>query len=254
MERDRYLRQRILPEIGEKGQERLAQAKVLIAGCGALGTNLADLIARAGVGRITVVDPDRVELSNLQRQALMREADLGRPKAEVVAEALAAINSSSEVNYKISKIEARNVERLIERCDLVLDGFDNLGARYLLNDACVKHNIPWIFATVAATYGMTMPVLPREGPCLRCLFPDLVPDEVVLTARNVGIINTIPRAIAAIETTQALKVLVGSPECPAKLITYDTWWNTFSAQEIHKAEHCPCCSEGRYEFLEARSC
>ena len=151
MERDRYLRQRILPEIGEKGQERLAQAKVLIAGCGALGTNLADLIARAGVGRITVVDPDRVELSNLQRQALMREADLGRPKAEVVAEALAAINSSSEVNYKISRIEARNVERLIERCDLVLDGFDNLGARYLLNDACVKHNIPWIFATVAAT-------------------------------------------------------------------------------------------------------
>jgi len=251
---DRYLRQRILPEIGEEGQQRLAQARVLIAGCGALGTNLADLIARAGVGRITVVDPDSVELSNLQRQALMREADLGRPKAQVVAEAVAAINSGSEVNYEITRIEAHNVERLIEGCHLVLDGLDNLGARYLLNDTCVKHDIPWIFATVAATYGMTMPILPREGPCLRCLLPNPVPDEIVLTARNAGIINTIPRAIATIETTQAFKILLGSPECPVKLITYDTWWNTFSAQEIHKAEHCPCCSEGHYEFLEARGC
>lgn len=249
MTSDRYLRQRILPEIGEKGQQRLAQARVLIAGCGALGTNLADLIARAGVGRMTVVDHDRVELSNLQRQALMGESDLGRPKAQAVAEALAAINSESEVSYEVTKIEAHNVEQLIEGYHLVLDGFDNLEARYLLNDTCVKHDIPWIFATVAATYGMTMPILPKKGPCLRCLFPNPVPDEIVLTARNAGIINTIPRAITSIETTQALKILLGSPEFPVKLITYDIWRNTFSAQEIHKAKHCPCCSEERYEFL-----
>ncbi len=250
MTSDRYLRQRILPEIGEKGQQRLAQARVLIAGCGALGTNLADLIVRAGVGRMTVVDHDRVELSNLQRQALMGEADLGRPKAQAVAEALAAINSESEVSYEVTKIEAHNVEQLIEGYHLVLDGFDNLKARYLLNDTCIKHDIPWIFATVTATYGMTMPILPKKGPCLRCLFPSPVPDEIVLTARNAGIINTIPRAIATIETTQALKILLGSPESPVKLITYDIWRNTFSAQEIHKAKHCPCCSEGRYEFLD----
>ncbi|MCK4245610.1 ThiF family adenylyltransferase, partial [Candidatus Bipolaricaulota bacterium] len=103
MTSDRYLRQRILPEIGEEGQQRLAQARVLIAGCGALGTNLADLIARAGVGQITVVDHDRVELGNLQRQALMGEADLGRPKAQAVAKALTAINSESEVSYEVTK-------------------------------------------------------------------------------------------------------------------------------------------------------
>jgi len=239
MTSDRYLRQRILPEIGDEGQQRLARARVLIAGCGALGTNLADLIARAGIGHITVVDHDRVELSNLQRQALM-----------AVAEALMAINSESEVSYEVTKIEAHNVEQLIEGYHLVLDGFDNLKARYLLNDTCVKHDIPWIFGTVAATYGMTMPILPNKGPCLRCLFPSPVPDEIVLTARNAGIINTIPRAIATIETTQALKILLGSPECPVKLITYDIWRNTFSAQKIHKAKHCPCCSEGRYEFLD----
>jgi adenylyltransferase/sulfurtransferase len=247
---DRYIRQLILPEIGEEGQQRLFRARILVAGCGALGTNIAELLTRAGVGRITLVDHDRVELSNLQRQAMMTEADLGQPKARAVAEALVAINPESQVNYEVVRIEPHNMERLIEGHHLVLDGLDNLASRYLLNDACVKHGIPWIFATVAATYGMTMPILPGKGPCLRCLFPTPAPEEDVLTATNAGIINTIPRAIAAMQTTQALKILVGSPLHPVRLISYDAWWSNFSAQEIHRDGHCPCCGEGHYEFLE----
>ncbi len=247
---DRYLCQRILSEIGEKGQRRLAEASVLVAGCGALGSNSAETIARAGIGRITLVDHDRVELSNLQRQVLMTEDDVGRPKAKVVAELLGKINSQIEIGYEITRVDEENVERLVRNVDLVLDGFDNLPSRYLLNDACVKHAIPWVFATVAGTYGITMSILPGQGPCLRCLLPNPAPEEVVLTARNAGLINTIARAIAAIQTTQAMRILLGSPDYPVKLVTYDIWQASFSAQEILRNEDCLCCCKGRYEFLE----
>ena len=248
-EQDRYDRQRILPEIGEEGQRRLEKATVLVAGCGALGTNSAEILARAGIGRIALVDHDRVDLSNLQRQTLMAEADVGRPKASAVAEALAKINSQSDVTHEVSRVEADNVERLIEGVDLVLDGFDNLPSRYLLNDACVKHGIAWVFAAVAGTYGMTMPILPGKGPCLRCLFPNPAPEEVVLTAGNAGILNTLPRAIVAMQTTQAFKILLDALDAPAELVTIDIWQNVFNAQGISRNETCPCCGERRYEFL-----
>ena len=249
-EEDRYLRQRVLPEIGEEGQRRLAQAKILVVGCGALGTNIAEVLARAGIGRITLVDHDLVELSNLQRQVLMTEADVGERKARAVAEALAKVNSQIEVTHEVARVEANNVERLIDNVDLVLDGFDNLPSRYLLNDACVKHGIAWVFAAVAGTYGMTMPILPGKGPCLRCLFPRPAPEEVVLTAGNAGILNTLPRAIAAIQTTQALKILLDSLDASVELITVDIWQGVFGVQQIPRNEKCPCCGEGRYEFLE----
>ncbi len=248
---DRYIRQLILPEIGEEGQRRLSRARALVAGCGALGTNIAELLIRAGVGEITLVDHDRVELSNLQRQAMMTEADVGQPKAEAVGRALLAVNSESQVNYKVIRIDANNVEPLIEGNHVVLDGLDNLASRYLLNDACVKHGIPWIFATVAASYGMMMPILPGRGPCLRCLFPTPAPEKAVLTSANAGIINTIPRAIASMQATQALKILIDSPLLPVSLINYDAWWSSFSTEQIYRNEQCPCCGEGRYEFLEA---
>lgn len=247
---DRYIRQQILPEIGEKGQKRLSRSRALVAGCGALGTNIAELLLRAGVGEITLVDHDTVELSNLHRQAMMTETDVGQPKARAVSRALLAVNSESQVNYKVVRIDANNVESLIKGTHVVLDGFDNLASRYLLNDACVKHGIPWIFATVAATYGMTMPILPGKGPCLRCIFPTPPPEENVLTAVSVGVINTIPRAIASMQTTQALRILVGSPLLPVRLVTYDAWWSDFAAEEVHRNEHCPCCGEEHYEFLQ----
>lgn len=253
MAEERYIRQIALPEFGETGQRRLRAARVLIAGCGALGTNSAETLARAGVGSILLVDFDRVERSNLQRQVLMREEDVGQPKAQAVAAALKGINSDIEVSYENTKITPKNVERLIADVDLVIDGFDNLPSRYLLNDACVKHRTPWIFATVAGTFGMTMPIIPTQGPCLRCLFPDPAPDEFVLTAGNTGLINTIPRAIVALQTTQAMKILLGSFELPAKLTTYDIWQETFSAQEILRNENCPCCGKEQFVFLKGET-
>ena len=250
MAKDRYVRQISLPEFGKAGQRRLREARVLIAGCGALGTNSAEILTRAGVGRILLVDFDRVERSNLQRQVLMREEDVGQPKAQAVAKTLKGINSDIEVSYENIRITPTNVERLISDVDLVMDGFDNLPSRYLLNDACVKNQIPWIFATVAGTFGMTMPIIPVQGPCLRCLFPEPAPEEFVLTAGNTGLINTIPRAIVALQSTQAMKILLGSFEFPAKLTTYDIWQETFSTQEILRNENCPCCGKEQFVFLE----
>jgi adenylyltransferase/sulfurtransferase len=226
---------------------------VLVAGCGALGTNLAEVLARAGVGRLVLVDNDTFELCNLQRQALLTEADIGLPKARVVAQALTQVNSTVDVSYEVVRIDAKNVEGLVADVDLVLDGFDNLPSRYLLNDACVKHGIPWVFAAVAGTYGITMPILPRKGPCLRCLFPFPAPDEVVLTAQNAGVINTLPRAIAAVEGTQGIKILLGKEEASIHLITYDIWRDDFAVQTIVRNENCPCCGKGCYAFLEPTS-
>ncbi len=251
-EGDRYVRQRTLPEIGEEGQRRLAGASVLVAGCGALGTNAAETLARAGVGRVRLVDSDTVELNNLQRQVLLEEADVGRPKASAVAEALRRINSTIEVTYDVERVERGNVERFLAGVDLVLDGFDNLPSRYLLNDACVKHGVPWVFAAVAATYGMTMPILPGVGPCLRCLFLTPAPEERVLTAGNAGLLNTVPRAIVATQVTQGIRVLLGAADPVIKLVTYDLWDGTFIAQPVPRSPSCPCCGEGRYEFLEEK--
>ena len=250
---DRYLRQTTLPEIGDPGQERLRASTVLIAGCGALGSNSAEIIARAGIGRIVLVDSDRVEMGNLQRQGLLDEADIGEPKAEAVARALRKINSDIEIDFKVERIGAGNIERLLDGVDLVLDGFDNMPSRYLLNDACVKHDVPWVFAAVAGTFGMTMPIVPHETACLRCLSPDPTPDEFVLTAGNSGLINSIPRAIVSLQTTLALKILLHVLEPPAHLTTYDIWRNQFTTLDVERTDHCPCCGRAQYPFLEGIS-
>ncbi len=249
MEEERYIRQIALPQVGEEGQRRLKAASVLIAGCGALGSNSAETLARAGIGKILLVDSDLIDLANLQRQVLMYTADIGRPKASAIAEALRRINPGIKIADEVVRITAGNVERLIADIDLVLDGFDNLESRYILNDACVKNAVPWIFATVAGTFGMTMPILPGEGPCLRCLFPEPAPEEAVLTAGTSGLINTIPRAIVALQTTQAMKIILRSFPPPVRLTTYDVWQEVLSAQEIPRNPGCPCCGERHYAFL-----
>jgi len=248
-ENDRYLRQRRLPQIGSIGQERLRSSTVLVAGCGALGSNSAEIIARAGVGRIILVDSDTLELGNLQRQGLVNEGDIGDFKAQCVAKALQRINSEIDIDFVVSRITPKNIEQLLDGVDLVLDGFDNMPSRYLLNDACVKHNVPWVFAAVAGTFGMTMPIIPGKTACLRCLSPEPVPDEYVLTAGNAGLINTIPRAIAALQTTFALKILIRTSDVTSTLTTYDIWQNQFTSLEVERSDQCPCCAQSEYSFL-----
>ena len=249
MHDDRYSRQRLLPQVGAEGQRRLDETTVLVAGCGALGSNLAETLVRAGVGGIVLVDDDRFELSNLQRQALLTEADVGAPKARAVAEALLRIRATLNVRYEIARLTSGNVERFLTGIDLVFDGFDNLQARYLLNDACIKHAIPWVFAAVAGTYGMVLSVVPQRGPCLRCLFPTPAPEEVVLTAQNAGLLASVPRAITAIQATEGMKILLQGREDPGALITYDIWSDQFGAESIVRNEDCPCCGRGTYAFL-----
>ncbi len=250
---NRYLRQIELPEIGADGQLRLQQAHVLVAGCGALGSNGAEAIVRTGVGKVTLVDSDTLELGNLQRQALLTEGDVGKPKAQALAQALAQVNSEIDVQYEVARVSATNIERLVSRVDLVLDGFDNLPARYLLNDACVKHGVAWVFAAVAGTFGMMMPIIPGKTACLRCLSPDPAPDRFVLTAGNAGLVNTIPRAIVANQVTNALRILIGAVEPPTELVTYDIWHGQFNSIPIERNPACPACARKEFAFLNQGS-
>ncbi len=246
---ERYERQIALPEIGAAGQARLRESRVLIVGCGAIGSNVAEPLARAGIGGITLVDYDIIELSNLQRQGLVTERDVGRLKAEVLAERLAEVNSEVKVDYQVLRVDPGGIEGLVKGVDIVFDGSDNYPTRYLVNDACVKHGVPWVFAAVAGTYGEVMPVIPERGACLRCLMPEPPPDAAVLTAGTSGLLNAVPRAIAAIAVAEGIKILLGAIELPTRLVTLDLWQGRFAAQTIPRNDGCPCCGEGKFEFL-----
>jgi adenylyltransferase/sulfurtransferase len=174
-ELERYARQLILAEIGEEGQRRLLSSTAIVVGCGALGTNIASSLVRAGVGLVRIVDRDFVELNNLQRQVLFDEDDVDRglPKAIAAAEKLRRVNSQVQVEPVVTDVNPDNVEQIVGDADVVLDGTDNFETRLLLNDACVKLGIPWIYGGVVATYGMTMAIVPHQTPCFRCILNEL---------------------------------------------------------------------------------
>lgn len=250
---DRYARQILFPPIGEEGQERLLSSSVLIVGCGAIGSHLANLMARGGVGRLTIVDRDDLELSNLQRQILFDQTDLeeGLPKAVAAARKLRQINPEIQIQEVVADLNPDNVEELLESADLVLDGTDNFYTRYLLNDAAVKHGIPWIYGGAVSSYGMTMTVVPRETACLRCLFPNAPPPGEAPTCDTVGILPGVPAAVAAIQATEAVKQLVGSGPPNPGLIHLDLWDHEFRVIHASRQEACPVCVQGRYEYLDS---
>src|SRR4051794_1337001 len=170
----RYSRQLLFSGIGAKGQRRLAIARVAIVGCGATGSAVASLLARAGVGTIRIIDRDYVEPSNLQRQTLFDESDAAEslPKAIAAAKKIAAFNSEIVVEPKVADVTPENVEELLEGVDLLLDGTDNFETRYLLNDFAVKTSLPWIYTAAVASYAVTLNIIPGETACLACIFPD----------------------------------------------------------------------------------
>ena len=174
---ERYSRQILFNGIGRDGQEKLLNSRVLLVGCGALGASHAEMLSRAGVGRLRIVDRDFVEYTNLQRQTLFKESDAAErlPKAAAAKTRIAEINSEIDVEEVIADVNNSNVESLIDGCDLVLDGTDNFQVRYLLNDACVKHGQTWIYGAAVSSYGTTMTIIPGETPCLRCIFEE-IPD------------------------------------------------------------------------------
>jgi len=246
----RYARQLVLDEIGPEGQRRLAAGSVLVAGCGALGGNQAQLLVRAGVGRVRIVDRDVPEPSNLPRQVLFDEDDVaaGRPKAEVAAERLRRVNRAAAIEERVVAIGAGNAEELIADVELVLDATDNFPTRYILNDACVKHGVPWIYGGIVGTSGMCLVVLPGRGPCLRCLFPDPPAGPGLPTPATEGILNTVPALIAAVQVTEAIKLLCGEPPA-TDLLLVDAWQRTFRSVPVERDPACPCCGRDRFDFL-----
>lgn len=253
---DRYHRQQLLPMIGAAGQSRLARARVVVLGCGALGTVAVELLARAGVGWIRLIDRDVVELTNLQRQTLYDERDAAEGRAKVVAAAqhLRAINSTIAIEPIVSDVTPRNVERLCldPRPCVVLDGTDNAETRYLLNDACVKHGVPWVYGAAVGTDGRAMTVRPGIGPCLRCLFPEPPPEGTLPTCDTVGVLGPLTMTVASIQVTMALRVMLGAGPGDDLLLSVDGW--TLRSRSISlqgaRRHDCACCVSGRFEHLE----
>jgi len=228
---------------------------VVVIGCGGLGTGLVNLLARSGVGRITVVDRDVVELSNLQRQTLFEEADAqaGTPKAVAAAEACARINSEVNVVAVVTDVTSANVEELVSGADLVLDATDNLQTRYLLNDACVKLGIPWIYGGAVGSTGMSLTVIPGETACLRCLSPAMPASGTTDTCATVGVLASAVVIVSAFQWTEAIKLLTGDRDHLNRTMVYlDVWANDFQQGEpLTPAPDCPCCGQRRFDFLAA---
>src|SRR5580698_7583842 len=226
---ERYSRQILFRGIGAEGQRKLAAARVAIVGCGATGSALAGLLARAGVGTIRIIDRDYVEPSNLQRQSLFDENDATEslPKAIAAAHKIAAFNSQIVVEPKVADLIPANVEALLEGMDLILDGTDNFETRYLINDYAVDHSLPWIYSAAVGSYAVTLNVIPGQTACLACIFPDS-PRGMVDTCETSGILNSAVNLVASIAATEALKFLIGgasAPDLRRTLLSSDVWTN-----------------------------
>ena len=249
---DRYSRQVLFRGIGLEGQRKLASARVAIVGCGATGSALAGLLARAGVGTLRIIDRDYVEPSNLQRQFLFDEKDASEslPKAIAAARKIAAFNSAILVESKVDDLIPANIQVLLEGMNLILDGTDNFETRYLINDYAVDRSLPWIYSAAVASYAVTLNVLPAETACLACMFPD-PPRGMVETCETSGILNSTVNLVASIAATEALKMLVGGPNAdPLRrtLLSFDLWTN--DRAEISAAKpRSGCRACGQRDFI-----
>ena len=244
----RYDKHIKIGHIGPEGQRAVSSKKVVVIGCGALGTNIANLLVRGGVGEILLVDRDIVELSNLHRQVLYSEKDIGNPKAEIAAVKLKEVNSEIKVNYLIKDVMSSNISEVVKGYDLIMDGTDNIPVRLLINDYSIKAGVPWIYGGVLGTGGMVMSIT-GEGPCLRCLIPELPAQGDVLTCETMGVLNTVPALTASVQVTEAFKVLMGK-EPMRGLLQFDVWTNDFSVHEFKKDPLCLCCGGKEFSYLD----
>ncbi|MTV47549.1 thiazole biosynthesis adenylyltransferase ThiF [Heliobacillus mobilis] len=254
---ERYLKQIRFSGVGEEGQRRLLSSKVLIAGMGALGTHLANALARAGVGHLLLADRDYVEKSNLQRQVLYDEDDVERtmPKAIAAKKKLQSINSEINIEAVVTDLGWSNLEPLLEGVDLVVDGSDNFDLRFLLNDACVRSAIPWIYGGVTGAHGMAMVVLPEQGPCLRCLMPNPPAPGTIPTCDTAGILGPAIQMVTAFQSVEALKVLTDRVEDLSRgLFSVDLWANRYDLIDLSEARRtdCPTCRRREFPFLEGK--
>jgi molybdopterin/thiamine biosynthesis adenylyltransferase len=270
----RYHRQMLLPGFGAAGQRRLLDATVVILGCGALGSVAADMLARAGVGHLVIIDRDVVELTNLQRQVLFDERDVveGMPKAVAAQRKLAAVNSGVRVSAVVDDINHGNIERYAGGADLLLDGLDNIETRYLANDLAVKRGLPYLYGAAVGTTGMAFPVLPHTGSgapwetgaggslagaCLRCLLPEPPVPGTMPTCDTVGVISSAVAIVANFQVAETLKLLTGNyARVSRSLLSLDLWANELlqlDVSGVYAQGDCPCCKQRRFEYLEGKA-
>ena len=278
----RYARQVRFPPLGEEGQRRLAGSRALLCGCGALGSAIANILVRAGVGALRIVDRDFVELSNLQRQTLFDEADAeaGLPKAVAAAEKLRRINSTVTIEPVVADIDPTNIEAFCDRIDVILDGTDNFETRFLINDAAVKLGLPWVYGGCVGAEGQTMTILPGETACLRCLMPECPAPGSTPTCDVAGILGPIVGLIASIEAGEAIKILSGNRAAISRNLTVvDLWPDTkprpvvapdgaatgrgfvadvppmfrqIDVRMLREQVDCPACKHGEFPWLSGR--
>ena len=249
---ERYSRQILFRGIGEEGQRKLLSARVAIVGCGATGSALAGLLARAGIGLLRIIDRDYVEASNLQRQSLFDETDAAEsiPKPVAAARKIARFNSQIAVEAKVEDLVPSNISSLLEGIDLILDGTDNFETRYLINDYAVERSMPWIYSAAVGSYAVTLNVVPGTTACLACMFPDS-PRGMVETCETSGILNSAVNLIASIAATEALKFVVHGATAPnlrRTLLSFDLWSNEHA--EISAAQpraDCRACRQ--HDFI-----
>jgi molybdopterin/thiamine biosynthesis adenylyltransferase/rhodanese-related sulfurtransferase len=251
-QRERYRRHLTLPEVGEEGQARLLQGRVLLLGAGGLGSPAALYLAAAGVGTLGLVDGDVVDVSNLQRQVLHTTARVGQPKTASAREALEALNPDVTVLPFQERLTRDNVLGILERFDVVLDGGDNFATRYLLNDACVMLGKPSVHGSVFRFEGQVSTFVPGRGPCYRCLYPAPPPPELAPSCAEAGVLGVLPGLVGLLQATEALKLLLGRGEpLVGRLLTYDALATRFTELRLRRDPACPVCREGaRVELVD----
>jgi adenylyltransferase/sulfurtransferase len=247
----------LFSKMGEEGQRRLLQSAAVVVGCGAIGASTAQLLARAGVGRLRVIDRDFVEPSNLQRQALFDESDAREtlPKAVAAERRLRLLNSEIQVEGVVADVTARNVEELVKGFDLILDGTDNFETRFLLNDHAVQAGRPWIYAAAVGSYGVMFAIRPGESACLACLMetPDAGP-LLEETCDTVGVLGPAVSLVSSLEAAEALKFLSGHAEAlHGKLISSDVWSGRMQSVGVARNAECRACVRHEFTYLEGEA-
>ncbi|PHS12983.1 MAG: thiamine biosynthesis protein ThiF [Blastopirellula sp.] len=256
----RYARQISYAPLGEAGQKKLSQSRALVVGVGALGSVIANTLARAGVGNLRIVDRDFLELNNLQRQVMYTEQDVasGIPKAIAAKNHLEQINSEINIEAIVSHVNHQNLPQLLDGVDVIVDGTDNFEVRFLLNDAALKYQIPWIYGGCIGAEGQTMTVVPGVTPCLRCLMHDTPPPGTTPTCDTAGIVSPIINVIASLESMEAIKILSGNvAQIDRKLRVIDLWSNRMrelGLDSLQANTDCPACGKQQYDWLEGDRC
>ncbi len=254
---ERYSRQILFQHIGEERQKQLMNRSAVVIGCGALGTVSSSYLARAGIGRLKIIDRDFIEESNLQRQILFDESDISGniPKAIAAQRKLQKINTKIEIEGVVTDIDYSNIEELTEGVDIIIDGTDNFETRFLINDFCVKNSVPWIYGACIGSGGLVMNIIPSETPCLRCVFEIMPQIGSFPTCDTAGVIGPIAGIVSSIQVTEAIKILTEDYGSINKMLididVWDTKFRQIDISELKDVNNCPTCKLNNYKFLEA---